>query len=675
MSSYALLPNSRSDPDNVYYTANIINNNTSTGGTQDDPIATFNETRDVPILRDANDYTVSVLKVQVNGGGKDLPIMIPQIKPGYSDPIYGISSGTQASAFNIAGQALVYTVGSTYGLSVGDRVTVSGVTGTGFQQRFNQVGMTITALTPTTFTALSTSNSPTNANPISITEGRNAVVKAEPKIPLSGLMSATCNTAGGGVGASMTWRFVAPKGVTNTVYVAGDIVTISGITDTEIGSTTPNQKYLLFNQANVIVVAYSFSLNPGSTYSTISITGLSTGPSPGTGNDINNPPTDYNNIRFTTALLTPIVPSQTSINNTIYTLTLNAACYIGSAVKLVSSGPVSIQWIPELFDNGTPPPTTNQPTQQESDYYYLYSYNHWVVLVNLALQAAYARLRFYATAAKGSAYTMLNRCPTVEYDENAEKFSFYTDTLGTAWGLTQGPPTIANLGPSPGTGVFPTSVSQEFMYVGYNNNFDLLMTNFDTQYFGKDQVVWGTTVSGPTGDSVTVYIPENTLIVRNKTGTNVQTAIDPSTGLPFSPAQLSYVTTQDFESTSSLWSPVASIVLTTTLIPIRSEYVSAPVSLGSGNTNNGGGTIGTASFQTVLADFSDEIKGDRWRSLITFTPSAEFIPVSLTTSHQEVKGIDLKISWRNRLTNQLIPLILPNTGSVSVRLLFRRKQS
>ena len=199
------------------------------------------------------------------------------------------------------------------------------------------------------------------------------------------------------------------------------------------------------------------------------------------------------------------------------------------------------------------------------------------------------------------------------------------------------------------------------------------MTNFDTQYFGKDQVVWGTSVASPVSNSGTVYLPENTLIVRNKTGTNIQTAIDPSTGLPYSPARLSYVTTQDFESTSSLWSPVASIVLTTTLIPIRAEYVSAPVTLGKGNTNNGSGTSGTASFQTVLADFSDEIAGDRWRGLIAFTPSAEFIPVSLTTSHQEVKGIDFKISWRNRLTNQLIPLILPNTASVSVRLLFRRK--
>jgi hypothetical protein len=210
------------------------------------------------------------------------------------------------------------------------------------------------------------------------------------------------------------------------------------------------------------------------------------------------------------------------------------------------------------------------------------------------------------------------------------------------------------------------------MYVGYNNNFDLLMTNFDTQYFGLDQIVWGTDVSGPAGESTTVYLPENTLIVRNKTGTNVQTQINPATGRPYTSPLLSYVTTQDFQSLDTIWSPVSSIVLVTTLIPIRSEFVSAPVTLGKSNVQSGG-TSGTSSFQTVLCDFNDEIAGENWRGLITYVP--ENNQVSLTTSHQEVKSVDFKICWRNRLTNQLIPLLIPNTGSILVRLLFKRKSS
>ena len=540
MSSYALLPNSRSDPDNIYYTANIINNNTSTGGIADDPPALFNETRDTPILRDANDYTVTVMKVTINGSGKNLPIFIPQIRPGPADPLVGISAAT--SSGDVVGATLVYTVPSTYGLLVGDRVTVSGITGDAQQLLFNQENMRVTVLTATSFTAISTTLAPTSDTTIT-TEGADALV-------------------------------------------------ISG-----------------------------------------------------------------------------------GLTNTIYTVTLNAAIWDtgldgGAGVKLVTSGPVNLQWIPELWDLGTPIPRSNTPTQEESDYYYLYSYNHWVVIVNLALQEAYRRLTVYAENASAG-YVLLNRCPTVEFDEGARKFSFYTDTLGTNWGLTQGPPTVENLG-SAGTNVFPTEVGQEFMFVGYDNNFELLMTNFDTQYFGKDEIVWGTSVSGPEGINTTVYLPENTLIVRNKTGTNIQTQINPATGRPYTVPLLSYVSTQDFDSLSTLWSPVSSIVLTTTLIPIRSEFVSAPVTLGKSNLQSGG-TTGTASFQTVLCDFNGEISGDKWRNLITYVP--EQIPVSLTTSHQEVKAIDFKISWRNRLTNQLIPLLLPNTATIMVRLLFKRKQS
>lgn len=544
MSSYALLPNSRSDPDNVYYTANIINNSTSTGGTQDDPEAMFNETRDVPIIRDANDFNVSVLKVSINGAGKDLPLLIPQIKPGPAEALVGITAGTSAGA--TVGLPLTYTVPSTWGLLVGDRVTVSGVTGDAQQILFNQTGMLVISLiSNTSFVAISTSTGPTAITTITGTEGATALV--------------------------------IPNGLTNTIY----------------------------------------------------------------------------------------------------TVTLNAVMWDdpNSDVKFVTSGPVNLQWIPENFDLGTPIPRTNTPTQEETDYYYLYTYNHWVCIINLALAEAYRRLGVFADAAQNG-YQLLNRVPVVEYDENSEKFSFYTDTLGTNWGLSQGPPQIANLGPN-GTNVFPTQIGEEFIYVGWDANFDLLLSNFDTQYFGKDQIIWGagSDVSGPDGVNSTVYIPEETLIVRNKHGTNVQSAIDPSTGLPYVTPNLSYVTTQDFESTSTLWTPVGSIVLTTTLIPIRSEFVSGPVVLGKGNTNNGSGTSGTASFQTILCDFNDDIIGSKWRGMLVYTPTAEFIPVSLTTSHQEVKGIDFKINWRNRLTNQLIPLILPNTSSVQVRLLFRRKQS
>lgn len=440
MSSYAILPNSRGDPDQIVYTASVINNNTDTSGIGPDPNAKFTETRDTPILRDVNDYELCVLKCVIDGGGKSLPILIPQIEKG-----------------------------------------------------------------------------------------------------------------------------VRP-------------------------------------------------------------------------------------------------------NRTIYTITLCVAFWNSttSAAGYAQSKPVNIEWIPESLDAGTPVPTTATPTQKDTPYYYLYSYNHWCNLVNTALQTAYNQVASVITSEYGITYTLLNACPTLQYDEVTKLFSFYTSTLGTAnlWN-TSNPPNFIGA---------PTGAGQESMFIGYNYDFEGLMTNFQCDYYGFQQTAWASgALSGTAGTSTILYLPENVLIVKNKSGTNIQNQINPATGQPYTTPVLNYVTTQDYNSTGSLWSPVSALILTTQLIPIRNEYTSSPVALGKSNA--GQGTPGSAAFQTILLDFGEALPyPEDYRGKLTFTPFAEFLPISMTTSHQEVKNVDFQVQWRNRLTNQLQPIPLYNLGSVSVRLLFRRKK-
>jgi hypothetical protein len=285
--------------------------------------------------------------------------------------------------------------------------------------------------------------------------------------------------------------------------------------------------------------------------------------------------------------------------------------------------------------------------------------------VNAALQTAYNQVGAVITSEYG-AYTLLNACPTLEYDEVTKLFSFYTSKLGSG--------DLFNDANTPGFIGAPTGVGEESMFIGYNTDFENLMSNFESNYYGFETTGWATGVLyGVAGTTTNLLFPENVLIVRNKTGTNVQNEINPATGQPYSTARLNYVTTQDYTSTGTLWSPVSGIVLTTQLIPIRNEYVSSPIALG--DTNASQATPGSASFQTILLDFYEDIKhAEDFRGKLTFVPQAEFLPISMTTSHQEVKSLDFQVQWRNRLTNELSPLPLPNLGSVAVRLLFRRKK-
>lgn len=71
------------DPDNVYYNMSMVNGNLSGGG-ENDPQIRFYESRDRPILRDASKYEMSVIKFNVNGASKNLPILVPQLAPAMS---------------------------------------------------------------------------------------------------------------------------------------------------------------------------------------------------------------------------------------------------------------------------------------------------------------------------------------------------------------------------------------------------------------------------------------------------------------------------------------------------------------------------------------------------------------------------------------------------------------
>jgi len=70
-----------SDPDIIYYSGLIINDSLPTALTQDPPIR-FIEARTTPLVRDASKYQFSIVRFQMNGAGKTLPIWCPVIEIG-----------------------------------------------------------------------------------------------------------------------------------------------------------------------------------------------------------------------------------------------------------------------------------------------------------------------------------------------------------------------------------------------------------------------------------------------------------------------------------------------------------------------------------------------------------------------------------------------------------------
>lgn len=82
MFSFGGSRNPNEEADVIYYNATIVNNRTEQGDSGTDPIVSFNESRDAPILKDSGNYEMSIVRFTADGVGMDLPLFIPRIQIG-----------------------------------------------------------------------------------------------------------------------------------------------------------------------------------------------------------------------------------------------------------------------------------------------------------------------------------------------------------------------------------------------------------------------------------------------------------------------------------------------------------------------------------------------------------------------------------------------------------------
>jgi hypothetical protein len=364
------------------------------------------------------------------------------------------------------------------------------------------------------------------------------------------------------------------------------------------------------------------------------------------------------------------------INTTIYSVSFGVQA--NGAYRLFTR---YVVWEPENIAPYITIPTTAQPLQSDSQYYYSYSYTHWVSLVNKALLAAWT-----ATVADfpGSFGT---QCPFIEYDETTGLFSINQDSqtcmapFGDA--LPQPYNSVASVTTSASGNTYQAG---EYSFVGMNTCLENLLTNFNSFYFGagnlwKDAALIGTNLELPE-NVINMGLSTELLagITTATTPVGVSLRTQPRSSLfqlvnPFTGAAIPYAyyvrLPQDFISTGGCWSPIASFVIITTQIPVRNEASANPINFGDKNIGGENGSGG--AFQKVLIETPiNALKADIWKGFIFYEPVVETYS-SLDPSHDGITNVDAQLFWRNRLTNSLVPVRVPNQGSMSFRLLFRRK--
>jgi hypothetical protein len=208
------------------------------------------------------------------------------------------------------------------------------------------------------------------------------------------------------------------------------------------------------------------------------------------------------------------------------------------------------------------------------------------------------------------------------------------------------------------------STADENFSLFFNSNMFGLFSNFNNIYYGLERI------SNNGLDNLILATNERTaswnpLVVSGG-------AIVGRSTIDSSYPRTLYPMTQNYGSISTLWSPIASIVFCSTLLPTLPENTGSPLVVSPGDNTS----INTSSnaFQPIITDIALPVNyADDYRQFIAYTPTSEYRLTSLGTSQVDVREINIQVYWKHRLTNELIPVTLFNQSSVGIKILFRRR--
>jgi hypothetical protein len=379
-----------------------------------------------------------------------------------------------------------------------------------------------------------------------------------------------------------------------------------------------------------------------------------------------------------------IQTGQTDVNRTTYSVALSYqqqwnTTDVGVVSFNITPVPTFITYVSET-QNPAIAPTPRQPTVSQdlsSRYYWVYTYQHWLTLVNATLITAHQTLytQFQAAwAATGTAdafpfatfaaFQAAVQTPRFVYEEESKPlFTIYADSDG--FGERLEPFTAI---PAPGPLTKPT------LRLFMNTNMYGIFANFSNIYWNRTDIP-GFTAAVPEGYT-------NEIIFPNKFFQNVvdyrltpYSGVPPLGYVPISAQKVYWKLTQDFKSVDSLWSPISSIVFTTSLLPVKTEATGQPNVLGTSNIGDSAPTARSA-FEPIITDIAlDTALGgaDDYRQFIYYAPTSEYRMADFSASPQEVRNIDISVFYKNRLDNKLYPITMFNLSTCSMKFMFRRK--
>ena len=316
---------------------------------------------------------------------------------------------------------------------------------------------------------------------------------------------------------------------------------------------------------------------------------------------------------------------QFQANKTVYRITLKDT--IGGRIYY---GAADVMYIPE--DKTAPTPLSPLVEQDvSSSYYYVYNFQHFVDLLNTALAQAWS----YLAAAIF----------------NGEGAVFWKETVPPFFDIDSGKMTVVL---NADKEIFDSSLTSPVELFLNARLFELLV-GLPHEYQSK------------TGDMNYKIKITN----RSNANVSVRTVYYTNAAGLVVPEPVDMVQMEQEISSMALWSPVASIVFASTMLPVLPTQTSPPKNLGT-NSNflTGGGN--NSNLTNILSDFSIAIDtNNQYRPAVEYNPGAEYRLLDMN-SGMNLNRVDIVVYWKDHFGN-LHPFQLQPGCSAHVKILFRRK--
>lgn len=325
-------------------------------------------------------------------------------------------------------------------------------------------------------------------------------------------------------------------------------------------------------------------------------------------------PSDYNlavaRFDLETITLPIFIPqiqtNQADVNKTVYQITLEYAGSIGQAY---------VSYFPQDLAAPVPASPVGDTQDTSSSYYYTYSFNAWIYMINKAFETAYNNL----VAAHAPTPLPSALQPFLLWDDASQQAVLCADING-----------YNELGVG------------NYIKIFFNSPLWTLFSSFEALYEGTNPLFAG----------------ENyRLRIYDQFGTN-------SLVVPLGTFLQNF---QEY-STVSLWNPIQSLVFTTGTLPILPTLTSKPQIYNSGNTLL---QANSNAISNIITDFEIAVREQNG-----YRPSVYYSPVIYKLfdlfGENSFNVVQISVYWKDAYAN-LHRFYLGTGCSANIKLLFRKK--